>query len=187
MKPACHIVALAFAAASLFLGEHSAVARSGVGTGALFSSKGCGISIVFPSSEGNAPEPSLDFIADFSGFLGGKVPACGAMVRFTDNFMIGGWDLSGGSDIFFYAGPGVSAGWVMDKGRRNYGPMAAFSADAGIAVVFRRFPVRMYFGLSADLGIIADRGKYGKGYVLRLYKDGLQRAYFPELKIAYAF
>ena len=165
-----------------------AQARGGIGAGAVFSMKECGVSMVFPSNDRRAPEPALDIVADLGGVIFGGGKMCGGAVRFTDNFFFGGWT-TGDNDTFvaLYVGPGAMAGYVRDYPSDRFGPVAAFSMNAGVISFFRRFPLRITVGFGADLGVVFGKGKGGRGPVLKFYKNGAYRAYYPEMRLVYAF
>ena len=188
MNTATNSIVITAAMLFIALSAPYAQARGRVGTGAVFSMKECGVTLVFPSNDRRAPEPSIDLVADLGGVLFGGAKMCGGAIRFTDNFFFGGWP-AGDNDTFVavYAGPGAMAGYVRDYPSDRYGPVAAFSVNAGIISFFKRFPLRISVGFGADLGVVFGKGKGGRGTVLRFYKNGVFRSYYPEIKLVYAF
>ena len=64
--------------------------------------------------------------------------------------------------------------------------MAAASAMAGADFFFFRAPVTVTAGLSADLGAhMVIHSSYDN--TMTFYKNGLRRAWYPELTVKYRF
>ena len=84
-----------------------------------------------------------------------------------------------------FAGPGIGTGWVADRGGHGFGLAATLNADFGVSFDFAR-QLSTTLGFQAGLGLHAT-GKSLQGSVVRLYRNGLVRSFYPEARILYRF
>ena len=153
------------------------------GAGGFFSGKGSGTVFFFPHADGSAGE--LRLVADFEKVLKGHGYLPGTRVQYIHNLTMAVWEISGELTVRPVAGPGVTLGFVRDRGK-GPGFLAAAVGSAGVEFDFRVNPVSVYLGLSADLGAhVVFRNRYEN--TMTLYRNGLQRAWQPELSVRYRF
>ena len=90
-----------------------------------------------------------------------------------------------GSVFTFYAGPGLTGGYVRDKGEW-YGFMAGVSLGAGVSVGLReRFILSLELEGSAALQL--SKNTLLDSWVTHFYRNGWRQALYPQLKIEYRF
>ncbi|MCR5571821.1 MAG: hypothetical protein K6F42_06250 [Bacteroidales bacterium] len=90
-----------------------------------------------------------------------------------------------GSVFTFYAGPGLTGGYVRDKGEW-YGFMAGVSLGAGVSVGLReRFVLSLELEGSAALQL--SKNTLLDSWVTHFYRNGWRQALYPQLKIEYRF
>lgn len=150
--------------------------------GGFFSGQGSGLTCLFRHADGSVGE--LRLVADFEGVIR-EHQRPGA--RLTYNYFLYGkdWYQSPELTVRPTFGPGLSFGYVRDKGKAP-GFLAAIGADIGLEMEFRVTSVSIYAGLSADLGAhILLRGRYGS--TMTLYRNGLERIWQPEIAVRYRF
>ena len=151
--------------------------------GGLFSFKGCGLVADFPMRDGGGGEIRL--LTDFEQILQGHAAAPGIRISFFRRFQLKEYPISNDLIIRISAGPGLTGGWVHDH-EKEASYMAAASAMAGVDFLFFRAPVTVTAGLSADLGAhMVIHSRYDN--TMTFYKNGLRRAWYPELTVKYRF
>ena len=88
-----------------------------------------------------------------------------------------------GLSFHLSAGPGVTAGYVRDRGK-EIGAAAGLSGVVSIAIVFRSVTVSA--GFSAALGCHMNFSNIHEN-TLEFYKNGVYQSYIPEITIRYRF
>ena len=146
--------------------------------GGVFSPKGVGLSASFQRPGGNFTSMSVN--ADLSDILAGNDLVSG--VRGAVYFDIPMLEKDcNGLPCCIYAGPGLTAGYLHDKGSVDCGFMAGLSGAAGV-----RFGMWHHMVLAVewqmDLAFILE----GKSTV-SFYKAGCMYSYYPHLRLQYEF
>lgn len=88
------------------------------------------------------------------------------------------------TDACLYAGPGVSFGYVRDRGDDHPGPMLAASGTFGAKFTFKR-GIAVDLSLTGAAGIHLDIGEDASGTKLSLYKRGMTHTLLPQVKIMF--
>ncbi|MCI1786025.1 MAG: hypothetical protein LKI59_07815 [Bacteroidales bacterium] len=155
-----------------------------INAGTFHSPKGAGIALDLNTGKDNT---YFSFIvnADFHGIINGKTKMPGIMFSYFYNFESVRRKLNTESYISFYAGPGTVAGYLKDKGK-DFGAMGGLAADAGINMIFSKSFV-ISFGWSSEFAFHLKKSDNPDYNVMTLYKNGVYRWYYPELKILYEF
>ena len=170
---------LAILLSSLFFAP---VCLSADWAGGLYSSpEGFGVSTSWRGSGGDmfySLESYVDCYDVMYSDAGGR---CGVALRFSDNISLKKFSCSS-SEAELYAGPGIYAGYVRDRGESLPGPTLAVTGSLGVRFTFRRGVV-IDAGLGCALGGHIDRS--GSGAVLQFYTRGLSHALLPRLKIEF--
>ncbi|MBO4671932.1 MAG: hypothetical protein J5640_08875 [Bacteroidales bacterium] len=164
----------------------------------LFSSpKGIGASVHFPEKDGIFH--TLHAYVDIYGVATSRCSFPGYKANFSRQYVCGRFQRDGYS-IAFYAGPGLSLGYVRDhdKGRGfdltslladNEGMALAISGDAGFLFDFGR-NVFLDLSWTAEAGIHLRRNEAEWQYdaaSMSLYNNGLLQAIYPQLTILFRF
>ena len=84
----------------------------------------------------------------------------------------------------WYAGPGFTAGYVMDRGSEGYGLMAGLCADIGAEFNFD-IPVCISIGLTPSFAAHVAREEGNTA--MDMYTNGLLHIISPKLGIRYRF
>lgn len=170
-------VILLLALASVFSVRSAAQPRS---VGGLFSFSGIDVSYQHQASDSTFFEISAGI--DLCGVLDGSAMYPGAKAGFSYNFVF--WDHEFESGLLStYAGIGFAAGYVRQTNGIK-GPMAALLGKIGLEYAFR-VPVILSVDFSPLLGMQIDGTATGAS--LRMYIDGLSKAFYPKLGIRYCF
>ncbi len=128
---------------------------------------------------------SLQLYADMTGVFSGEYGKPGIRMDYNKGIVLKTWTMEN-YDCFLYAGPGVSAGFVRDNDSANYGFLFALNGSFGARFIFPR-GIAMDFSLSADLGLHIRGAENGQTTNLKLYRNGLNRILFPQIKLEYCF
>lgn len=168
---------LAAAAAVLVAGSIAARPRS---LGGVFSFNGAEISFQQMMTDSTFFEINAGI--DFCGVLDGQVSHPGVKAAFSYNFMFLRQDFSTGC-LAALAGVGFTAGYVRQNGM-SPGPMAGLTGKIGVEYRFH-VPVILSLDFTPVLGMhLEGHGNYSR---LKLYQEGLIKAYYPRLGIRYVF
>ena len=152
--------------------------------GGIFNSpKGFGISISNLSPHSSAS--TLVIYADLSDVIQGRNNYPGIKATYILAMTQKQHTYRDGTAGMLFAGPGVSAGYVRDHGRPEFGMMAALSASGGYLLKFNN-GIDIILALSADLGIHISKGSDNSPH-LGMYKNGLRQAIYPEIIIGFKF
>lgn len=164
----------------------------------LFSSpKGVGGSVRFPEKDGIFH--TAHAYVDIYGVATSRCSYPGFKANFSRQYVCRRFQRDGYS-VAFYAGPGISLGYVRDhdKGRGfdltslmadNEGFALAVSGDAGFFFDFGR-NVFLDLSWTAEAGIHLRRNEAEKKYTaasLSLYNNGLLQAIYPQLTVYFRF
>ena len=156
---------------------------SGVRVGGWFSTKGSGVTLLFPHADGSYGE--LRVSADFEQVLKGREKIPGIQAQYRYNVRIGTVKLSDDFSIRPVGGPGISVGYVRDYGK-DMGLLAALGGNLGLEFLFPASPLSIYAGFSAEIGahiVLHDRYESK----MTLYSNGVRRVWQPELSVRYRF
>lgn len=154
-----------------------------VEAGGLFSTKGCGAVLVFPHPDGAAAE--LRLLSDFAQVLRGHEYYPGAKLQYLYRLRVQEQTVSDELSVRLTAGPGLTVGAVRDQGKGD-GLLAALCGGFSAEFLFRRVPVTISASLSADLGAHLVFKKWSDS-TMTLYRNGLRKAWQPEISIRYRF
>lgn len=162
----------------------------------LFSSvKGIGATVRLPES-GGVFHTATGFV-DIYGVATSRCSNPGLRFNVSRQYVIGR-TTKGDVGMTFYAGPGISAGFVRDhdKGRGidltslmadNEGVMAALSADAGCRFDFGGL-VALDLSFAGDLGVHIRQNEWEHGYFatsLSIYNNGWMQLLYPQITILF--
>ena len=128
---------------------------------------------------------SFHLYADMTGVLSGDYDKPGIRIDYNKGIVLKTVS-SESFDFRLYAGPGVSTGFVRDNDSPNYGFLLALNGTFGARFIFPR-GIALDLGLSADLGLHIRGAENGQTTNLKLYRNGLNRILFPQVKIEYCF
>lgn len=151
----------------------------------LFNSpKGFGLSYTGSGSDGSLN--TVNIFADMQGVISGKYTCPGVRADYCHGIILKTRETEWGN-CQLYAGPGVSGGYVRDYGSDNFGILFALYGAAGARFNFTRgISIDLNFG--ADLGLwVEQRRSQGENNALKIYRNGLFRLPYPQLKIDYRF
>lgn len=146
----------------------------------LFNSyKGFGLSFMREGKD--RQDYSFTLIADIYGLPSGTVEKPGIKGNFSRIYMM---DLipAGFADVRIYAGPGISVGYVHDRGKGNPGFVGALSGTAGLHADFGR-NISLQFGFTAEFGLHYRTDERFDIKDLSFYKNGIFESLYPELTI----
>ena len=188
VKGKSHIIVLV-----LFLSLFALPAGAQESIGLFNSPKGFGAELRTRPSDGIF-HSALAYV-DIYGVVTSRCSYPGFRLNVSRQYIINSWE-RGDTRFTWYAGPGISTGYVHDhdKGRgidldsllgENEGFVVALSADTGCRV---DFPGRIAFNLSftGDLGIHVRRYEKEKSYNapgLSIFNNGLMQALYPQFTI----
>lgn len=158
-----------------------------------------GIGIAARTRENNGVFHSATAYIDIYGVATSRCSNPGLHFNVSRQYILHRLD-KGDVRLTFYAGPGVSAGYVRDhdKGRGidltslmadNDGLMAALSADAGCRFDFSG-TIALDLSFTGELGVHARRNEQENGYFatsLSIYNNGWMQLLYPQLSILFKF
>ncbi len=149
--------------------------------GFLYSVKEMGFEYRFGSQNNRV----LRLTADLHGVIDGKQTCPGFKMSYFKTRVLGKVKRKDGRETGnFFIGPGVSAGYVRDKGR-GYGIMGAFCTNFGYDFKLEG-GASIRIGLEGELGLHVI-GKDAHDTSLTLYKNGIIKALIPQISINYQF
>ncbi|MBR1872144.1 MAG: hypothetical protein IJ795_02925 [Bacteroidales bacterium] len=150
--------------------------------GAVFSPKACGASLAIGMGRGVT---EVRLCADLEKVLRGETPYPGVSASCFMEYNIYEWHPSEDLAIYYFAGPGAMAGYVVDSNLKR-GVAAGLAAITGFSFAFTESHICITAGFSGVLGghlTFTDTHEN----TLRLYKSGLRNAIMPELTVRYMF
>lgn len=157
----------------------------------LFNSlKGFGIS--YQGTRHSDLFESLDLYADIYGFpLGRAAYYPGVKLVYLHNRVFSDFseDCCNG---FFYAGVGLSAGYVRDFEKKNLSYLAnnlgfCTSVAGAAGVRFDFGSIALDLSMEIEAGLHLRGAEYHEHNVLILYKNGIYQSFYPQLKIFWNF
>ena len=158
------------------------VRGQGKAVGGFHAYDGCGIT--FSGGAESRRFQEIRLLADFEGVLQGREPLPGIRASVFSQQALYRWDAPDGTVLTLFAGPGVTGGYVKDRGA-SWGTLLGLSADAGIRLQFSA-PFELRAGFTADLaGHWTVRNRYNN--TLTYYHNGLINIFLPYIVIAFRF
>lgn len=151
-----------------------------VSSGGYFSPKGTGISTIL-DREGYFYDISAAF--DLEGMILGATARPGVRASLLRASVLA-TPTVGETVLRFYAGPGVAVGYVRDNAAGK-GVMGCLCGGFGMLAELRG-DVLAGVSIMADFGLHMTRGASGQ-WVLDLYRNGLYRAWWPEVRVLHRF
>lgn len=171
---------LTFLFASLFTLPLSASGKEqgSFSIGTFQSYKGFGLSLT--SNEIH----SLSVFLDMEGVYKGSTIMPGVRATYLYRCDLAEVAVKSGEVFTFYAGPGISSGYIRQD--FTYGAFGAVSLAAGTRILFREhFALALDF--QADLGFFCAHNDVKHSTELFFYKKGVQHALYPQLRLEYRF
>lgn len=152
------------------------------GYGTVFSGKETGVAAVFDRGRSAM---HLSLMCDLRGLLRGRVSYPGVKAIYNIEYYLKSWRVSTECEIRYFAGPGISFGYVADTDDNRFGGMAALYGNTGFSFNFSSdIAIKLY--LSGELGFHLDMNSTFDTS-MRVYSAGLKNALYPELSIVYSF
>ena len=149
------------------------------------SPKGFGIDWCSIRSDGTYFN-SFNLYLDLCGVISGRTGTPGVKFDFCHDIIVKEKTV-GQTRCLIYAGPGASVGYLRDFKSETMGAMIALNGSAGAKFIFNR-GLSLDIGLGAELGLdISHKDSDPNAKVVTLYKNGLIRLLYPQLKIEYSF
>lgn len=142
-----------------------------------------GIGLCLETQKEASSFDSIDIIVDMFGILRGEYSSPGIKATYYRNIILRQYE-SDGCMADFYAGPGVTAGYVRDIHE-------PFSAVAGMAGViggrfsFNNKKVVICLEAGMDLALELNRNNRFRNINLTLYKSGILHTFYPQIRILY--
>lgn len=151
--------------------------------GAFFSPKATGISSVSSVGTGEDAFVQADLLLDMNGVYRAWNDSPGLQLRVAADYVIVRGALATGTTLSWMAGPGLMFGYVSDSDN-VFGFSGSVTAGTSLMFDFLR-KVGIVLSFSADMGLHYSRSD---GHpVMRSYRNGYFRAYYPELRLLYQF
>lgn len=149
--------------------------------GTFHSPKGLGISMETQLDQGSFD--SIDVIADIFGILRADYSTPGIKATYYRGIVLDK-RRHDGYDWDFYAGPGVTIGYVRDI-HEPFSAVAGMTGVIGGRMSFfeKRIVICMEAGM--DLAVEMNRNNRYRNVKLTLYKSGLLHSFYPQVRILY--
>lgn len=128
---------------------------------------------------------SYTILADVTGVLLGTRASIGGKGTYTYNFVFARGVVDSNVPVDFYAGPGVTAGFVRDL-NTDYGVVFGLSGTLGCKAHFTR-NVSIGLDVGTDLAMFFTKGRRYGNIDITSYKAGLVRSFYPQLRLMYSF
>lgn len=165
--------------AQIILPEEFGFRRPGE-IGTIHSPKQFGAYFCFPGPDGSYD--TMAIMADMYGVISGKHSSPGIKFTYNHSIVVKDWMVNGW-DVDLYAGPGISLGYLRDAGR-TMGGMAGLNLAAGIKTHMQR-NVDLALEFTSDIAFYISENPRYHNLQLSMYKLGLTRVFYPQLKISY--
>lgn len=149
--------------------------------GTFHSPKGLGLCIEAQQEEGSFD--SLDIIADMFGILRGDYSTPGIKASYYRNIVLKHHH-GDGCDADFYAGPGVTAGYVRDI-HEPFSAVAGMSGVIGGRMYFSNKKLVICMEAGMDIALELNRNNRYRNIDLSLYKAGIYHVFYPQVRILY--
>ena len=128
---------------------------------------------------------SLSVYADMEEVYAGRALYPGLRISYLHPLALAEKTARDGNVFTFYAGPGLTGGYVRDKGEW-YGFMAGISVGAGVsASLQKRFVLSLEFESVAAL--LLSKNTLLDTWGMRMFRNGYRQTFYPQLKIEYRF
>lgn len=164
-------------------GLWSALGQTQWGMGTYHAVKGVGLALEWSRMEDLG---RMGLTLDFSGVLTGKTRRPGLRASYQRLFLSPLGQFRDGSRLSLYYGPGLGLGAVRDHDDHR-GLMACLSGSVGMHFLFPESPLTVSAGLSAELGLHAEKVEGAGNRIIRFYQNGIRRAWMPEIQLIYHF
>ena len=150
------------------------------GWGTTFSGKSTGVYAVIDRGESAS---YFSILLDLRGTIAGKARNPGIKTLYNIEYCFRRWNLADGAVARFFAGPGLSIGYVSDTDDYRKGYMAALYGNMGLRFSFAsNVAIKLY--LSGEFGFHMDM-KNSYDTSMSIYKAGLKDILYPEISITY--
>ena len=149
--------------------------------GTFHSPKGLGFCL--ESQQEEKSFDSFDIIADTFGILRGDYSSPGFKATYYRGIIL---DHRHGEDCDadFYAGPGVTAGYVRDI-HEPFSAVAGMSGVIGGRLYFDRKRLVICFEAGLDLALEMNRNNRYRNIDLTIYKAGIYHVFYPQVRLLY--
>lgn len=146
------------------------------------STKGFGVNAI-RSVPGQNEFDNYTLYADIYGLPLGQSAAPGGFFSYTRDYIFRTIEID--EIVFdFYAGAGVSAGYVRDREAEKMGGVFALCGDVGVRVDFSRL-ISIALSFRTDLGLYISKEPASTAILFSLYKNGLIRTLHPQISILF--
>ena len=151
--------------------------------GAFFSPKATGLSSLSSIGAGEDAFIQADLLLDMNGVYRAWNESPGLQLRAAAEYVIIRGSFATGTAIRWMAGPGLMFGYVSDVDN-VFGFTGCVTAETSLMFDFRR-KVGIVFSFAADLGLHYRETEVHP--ILKSYRNGYFRAYYPEIRLLYNF
>ena len=149
--------------------------------GTFHSPKGLGFCLESQQEQGSFD--SFDLIADIFGILRADYSTPGIKATYYRGIVLKHREHDGFfSD--FYAGPGVTAGYVRDI-HEPFSTVAGLSGVIGERLCFDKKRIVVCMEAGMDLALELNRNNRYRNINLTLYKSGILHTFYPQIRILY--
>lgn len=149
--------------------------------GTFHSPKGLGFCIESQQEEDSFD--SFDIIIDMFGVLRGDYSTPGIKATYYRGIVLK-HHRGDGCDADFYAGPGVTAGYVRDI-HEPFSAVAGMSGVIGGRLDFYNNKLVICMEAGLDLALELNRNNRYRNIDLSLYKAGIYHVFYPQVRILY--
>lgn len=151
--------------------------------GAFFSPKATGLSSLSTVGAGEDAFIQADLLLDMNGVYRAWNDSPGLQLRVAADYVILRGKFPTGTSLRWMAGPGLMFGYVSDIDN-VFGFTGGLTAGTSLMFDFSR-KVGVVFSFSADLGL--HYRKTDVHPILKSYRNGYFRSYYPEVRLLYNF
>ena len=148
--------------------------------GTIHSPKNFGVYFCLPG-----PDDSYDTIslmADMYGVISGRYSSPGVKFSYNHSIVLRNWEINSWN-INMYAGPGLSLGYLRDSDRAR-GGMAGINLAGGLKTHMQR-NIDIGVEFCSDIAFYISENPRYHNLQLSMYKLGISRVFYPQLKISY--
>ena len=142
-----------------------------------------GLGLCFQSQQEEKSFDSLDVIADTFGILRGDYSSPGFKATYYRGIILSQRH-GEGCDADFYAGPGVTAGYVRDI-HEPFSAVAGMSGVIGGRLYFDSKRLVVCFEAGLDLALEMNRNNRYGNLNLTIYRAGIYHVFYPQVRILY--
>ena len=152
-----------------------------ISLGTFHSPKGLGFCIA--SQQEDKSFDSFDIISDTFGILRGDYSTPGIKATYYRGIILRHSHRED-CDADFYAGPGVTAGYVRDI-HEPFSAVAGMSGVIGGRLYFDRKRLMVCMEAGLDLALEMNRNNRYRNIDLSIYKAGIYHVFYPQVRILY--